>query len=350
MLWFTSAALAGYGDPVDGLPTYADRETFFWTNVVRADPEALRDEYPCNFNGFQSSEKTPKPLLRMDSGLNAAASYHSNDMRDDHYFSHDSNDGTSWDARIRRFYNEGSALGENIAQGYADPYSAVVEGWMCSSGHRSNIMSSTYNELGTGVAGNYYTQDFARGNVPTRGMGIGLHQPEQPQGQAALAVDFDAEVVPDEIYVVVAGERFDLDLVQGTEQRGIYRTTVPGGSGCRPYYFVAKAGAYTETWPQDGSYGWGNCAWDDPSARWLDEQAPLPTPPGDTGDTGLSSTVDDTGLVGTDTVDTDPAATTPDGDVPATGAPAGCGCASTGSAGAWWWPGWLLLGLRRRRA
>lgn len=332
VLLHAGIALAGYGDAVDGLPTHADRETFFWTNVVRADPEALRGDYPCNFDAFEASEKTPKPLYRIDTGLMAAASFHSNDMHDQGYFDHDSIDGTPWDQRIRRYYTEGTTIGENIAQGYRDPRSAVVEGWMCSSGHRANLLSTAFNELGTGVAGTYYTQDFGRGDVPPRAMTLGLHLPEEPRGSADLAVDFDADAGPDELFAVVAGVRVDLQLQHGTELRGVWGATVEAGTGCRPYYFVARGGSRTETWPAEGSYGWGDCAWDDAGARWLASQLPIPTEePADTGttDTGTAST-DDTGTAATTpgTTDEDPLGS-PETTVPPE--PSGCGCASHGA-------------------
>ena len=47
-------------------------------------------------------------------------------------------------------YNSGS-WAENIAAGYSTP-AAVVAGWMASSGHRANILSTTLRELGIGYS------------------------------------------------------------------------------------------------------------------------------------------------------------------------------------------------------
>jgi uncharacterized protein YkwD len=58
-----------------------------------------------------------------------------------------------------------TAIGENIAAGYATP-EAVVAGWMSSAGHRANILSPHFSEIGIGVVhggggfGIYWTQDF----------------------------------------------------------------------------------------------------------------------------------------------------------------------------------------------
>src|SRR5919109_1185606 len=61
-------------------------------------------------------------------------------------------------------YTGWSAIGENIAAGYPTP-EAVVAGWMSSPGHRANILSPNFTEIGIGLAqggkyGSYWTQDF----------------------------------------------------------------------------------------------------------------------------------------------------------------------------------------------
>jgi uncharacterized protein YkwD len=58
------------------------------------------------------------------------------------------------------------AAGENIAEGQRSAAEAL-DTWMHSAGHRANILSSDYTELGTGVAlgrnGNlYWVQVFGR--------------------------------------------------------------------------------------------------------------------------------------------------------------------------------------------
>ncbi len=55
------------------------------------------------------------------------------------------------------------SVGENIAYGYSTP-EAVVQGWMNSSGHRANILSSSFNGIGVGCYNKngtlYWTQFF----------------------------------------------------------------------------------------------------------------------------------------------------------------------------------------------
>lgn len=279
LIWLIAPSVAGYGDAVDGLPTHAERETHLWTNAVRLDPEHFRDDYRCSFSGFSSSEKKPKIPLLIHLGLTEAAHVHSDDMHDQGYFTHDSIDGTPWNVRIGRYYPSGY-VAENIANGYRDPFAAVIEGWMCSSGHRRNIMSSSYDELGAGVSGRYYTQDFGRrSGITDRPIAMGLHLPKNPGNRVEFIADFFHRSAPHAVEVIVDGQPYPLDLVLGEPDAGVYWAKVPTPAGsCHEYYFAATNSAGTVTFPQDGSYGWGNCTWDDAGARWLDGQIPPPEP------------------------------------------------------------------------
>ena len=69
MLWlyFISLAAAGYGDPVDGLPSLSERELHMWTNAVRVDPQAFDNEFrrgECSYSEFKPAEKlSMRPLM-----------------------------------------------------------------------------------------------------------------------------------------------------------------------------------------------------------------------------------------------------------------------------------------------
>jgi uncharacterized protein YkwD len=106
--------------------------------------------------------------------LDEAARYHSADLGQDNYFSHDTYDRSGGDlvyicdtwTRIDTYYS--GAMGENIAAGYSTPQS-VMNGWMNSTGHRNNILSTNNWEIGVGYATHsgstyyhYWTQDFGR--------------------------------------------------------------------------------------------------------------------------------------------------------------------------------------------
>ena len=109
-------------------------------------------------NGERSS------ALTCDTDMARAARKHSQDMCDQNYFSHDGRDGRSPFDRMR---DEGvmyGTAGENIAYGQTSP-SEVHRSWMNSSGHRRNIVSTSYRRIGVGYAPcsgkHYWTQVFA---------------------------------------------------------------------------------------------------------------------------------------------------------------------------------------------
>ena len=100
--------------------------------------------------------------LAADSGLAAVAAAHSADMRDRGFFDHVNLAGLS---PFDRAEAAGlSARAENIARGQADA-AAVMDAWMSSPGHRSNILDCGLTRLGVGIAdggtGPWWTQLFA---------------------------------------------------------------------------------------------------------------------------------------------------------------------------------------------
>lgn len=64
-------------------------------------------------------------------------------------FSHTRPDGTSCFTVLSDNNISYSTCGENIAQGYTSPQD-VVDGWMNSSGHRANILNSSFTTIGIG--------------------------------------------------------------------------------------------------------------------------------------------------------------------------------------------------------
>ena len=101
-----------------------------------------------------------KPLTQ-DWELSRVARYKSQDMKDLGYFSHTSPTYGSPFQMMKNFGISYKTAGENIAKGYSSP-EAVVNAWMNSSGHRANILNSSYTHIGVGFVkeGNYWTQMF----------------------------------------------------------------------------------------------------------------------------------------------------------------------------------------------
>ncbi len=106
------------------------------------------------------------PLLKGNWELCRVARYKSQDMINRGYFSHQSPTYGSPFTMMQNFGLRFSAAGENIAYGQRTPQD-VMNAWMNSDGHRSNILSRVYNQIGVGVAkaanGTFYwTQMFMK--------------------------------------------------------------------------------------------------------------------------------------------------------------------------------------------
>lgn len=108
----------------------------------------------------QRAQNGLKPLAE-NWELSRVARYKSADMASRRYFSHESPTYGSPYQMMRSFGISFRSAGENIAYGQRTP-AAVVNAWMNSSGHRANILSSSYTQIGVGYheAGTYWTQMF----------------------------------------------------------------------------------------------------------------------------------------------------------------------------------------------
>lgn len=98
--------------------------------------------------------------------LSRVARYKSQDMINKGYFDHQSPTYGSPFRMMESFGIRFSAAAENIAYGQRTPQE-VMTSWMNSAGHRSNILSASFSQIGVGAAkdskGNiYWTQMFIK--------------------------------------------------------------------------------------------------------------------------------------------------------------------------------------------
>jgi uncharacterized protein YkwD len=85
-------------------------------------------------------------------------------MRDEDYFGHDSPTFGSPFDMVKSFGLTYRSAGENIAKGQKTA-EAVMTAWMASDGHRKNILSAEYTEIGVGFAqgeATHWTQIFLK--------------------------------------------------------------------------------------------------------------------------------------------------------------------------------------------
>jgi uncharacterized YkwD family protein/spore coat assembly protein SafA len=106
------------------------------------------------------------PALKVNWQLSRVARYKSADMANKGYFSHQSPTYGTPFQMMENFGLRFSSAGENIAYGQRTP-AEVMRDWMNSPGHRNNILSRSYTEIGVGLAKNkngvcYWTQMFMK--------------------------------------------------------------------------------------------------------------------------------------------------------------------------------------------
>lgn len=93
-----------------------------------------------------------------------SARLHSEDMAESNYFSHTGLNGSTPGDRMKAQGIQYRSNGENIIGGYGNALFSS-NGWMNSSGHRTNMLNKSFTYLGVGYAlggsyGNYATQNF----------------------------------------------------------------------------------------------------------------------------------------------------------------------------------------------
>ncbi len=108
-----------------------------------------------------NAERTKRGLkaLKPTSSLQSVARAYARRMVRESFFEHTSPDGGTFISRIKRTsYLRGTlrrwSVGENIAWGTGELATPqrIVKAWMESPGHRRNILTASFTELGMGVA------------------------------------------------------------------------------------------------------------------------------------------------------------------------------------------------------
>jgi uncharacterized protein YkwD len=89
--------------------------------------------------------------LTVDAQLSAAAQSHSQDQANRGVMTHTGSNGSSVADRVTAAGYVWSSVGENVAYGYRTS-SSVMDGWMGSPGHRANILTPSFTQIGMGIA------------------------------------------------------------------------------------------------------------------------------------------------------------------------------------------------------
>jgi hypothetical protein len=190
--------------------------------------------------------------------------------------------GTSiWD-RLAAFGISTGARGENIATN-GDPFaifylwlwestSSSACGFTSQNGHRYNILSGSYTDIGVGQDGDFIVQDFWQTTPISQKIPSGAHYPKDGTSTAFRANWNDTQN-PQRAQVNVNGTFHDMLVERGSGGNATYLYEATLESGCIQYYFqftdnTGKVSIY----PGEGSFGI-NCAYD-----WTDSR-PAPSRP-----------------------------------------------------------------------
>ena len=119
--------------------------------------------------------------------LQSSAQAHSEDMQARNFFAHETPEGTTPEERIKAsgyiqtyfdcFCAKSYTVGENLAKGQEIP-SEVIETWMNSPEHRTNILNPNFSEIGVGITPVGENSDNFVGFIWTQNFGdINLEDP-----------------------------------------------------------------------------------------------------------------------------------------------------------------------------
>jgi uncharacterized protein YkwD/outer membrane biosynthesis protein TonB len=110
---------------------------------------AIEDAILCMTNNERVARGLP--ALHSNTTLRTAARAHSEDMVARNFDSHVNPDGKGPNDRMTAAGYSWDWWGENIGNGFTTP-AQMVAWWMQSPGHRDNILSANFEEIGIGVA------------------------------------------------------------------------------------------------------------------------------------------------------------------------------------------------------
>ena len=169
--------LMGAGAAVAPAPAAAMSACKAWGKTA---PDELRNGQArkavlCLIN--RQRDQAGLPALERNKKLQKAAQRHNERMDGTGCFSHECPGEPALDGRLDE-YLEGTpsawGIGENVAWGsgeYGTPV-AIVRAWMDSPGHRANILSKDWREIGVGFSAGTPNSGHANGGIYTTDFGL----------------------------------------------------------------------------------------------------------------------------------------------------------------------------------
>lgn len=292
-------------------PTAYEQYFLELVNRARANPGAEAARLGIDLNQGLSAGtivNTAKQPLAMNQFLNDSAQVHSDWMLATDTFSHTGANGSSAGDRMKAagYSFTGSwTWGENITirwGGAPTESNALVEGFhdglFKSAGHRTNILSDAYKEIGIGIGFGEYqgsngadaTQNFARSGSAAFLTGVAFddkdgdrfYDPGEGLGKVSVSIKSSAGATYETLTWDAGGYQFALPT-------GDYTVTFSGGGLAAPVTKTAKIGTSNVKVDLDADAGAA------PAPTPTPTPTPTPPPPPATG-------VAKTGTAGSDTL------------------------------------------------
>lgn len=147
------------------IEVYSDDEVIYIFDIGGGSTEDIPDDnvstenFPAEVLRLVNIERAAAgvPALTSTDALNSAAEKRASELSS--VFDHARPDGTDCFTVLDEYNISYGAAGENIAGGYYTPAS-VVDGWMNSPGHKSNILGSYFSKIGVGYCDGNWCQIF----------------------------------------------------------------------------------------------------------------------------------------------------------------------------------------------
>ena len=147
------------GEHCASVATWDPAWTMFEEEVLRLTNEWRAKGANCDTMGMFG----PADPLTMNAMLRCSSRLHSKDMGENDFFEHTNLAGDDPFDRMAAAGYMGFTMGENIAMGQQTP-KEVVDGWIESDGHCSNIMNPDFTEIGVGYWEGEADNQFFNGN------------------------------------------------------------------------------------------------------------------------------------------------------------------------------------------
>lgn len=241
--------------PLSYSPPYQfnERTTHLLTVMLRMNPEwTLTNILPgTKSNSCFSQSKGHLPLLAYHSQLHDAAKFHCKCMADNNVFQHETvpqccgrfKGDCSFATRVWSFYRKNVAIGENLGQGFRDPFQ-LVKAWINSDGHCSNLVSPTHREMGLAFDRDYSCQSFGDAQpdqLRNPSLLIGSHINHWPkQGQVTFFTVFWGEgfARPSRVWIQLDQTTKGMTAIFDASKGTLYCVTVPMNT-FKTYFFRA---------------------------------------------------------------------------------------------------------------